>query len=74
MMWKRLALFSTLGVAYAAVTDQAKMDACPGYKATNVKAFGSKLTANLELAGTACNVYGPDINKLKLEVTYETSA
>ncbi|KAK7679584.1 hypothetical protein QCA50_017294 [Cerrena zonata] len=72
MMWKRLALFSALGVAYAAITDPAKLDACPGYKATNVKALGSKLTANLELAGTACNVYGPDISKLKLDVTYET--
>ena len=54
-------------------TDPNVLDACPGYKATGVISSGPKLTANLVLAGKACNVYGPDIEKLKLEVTYETS-
>ncbi|CAL1703163.1 unnamed protein product [Somion occarium] len=72
MMWRRLTVLSLLGVAYATITDPSVLDACPGYKATHVNVGGAKLTANLELAGTACNVFGPDINKLKLEVTYET--
>lgn len=57
----------------ATVTDPAALDACPGYKAKNVSTFGPKLTADLVLAGKACNVFGNDIEKLKLEVTYENS-
>ena len=48
------------------------LDACPGYKATNVHTSSSTLTADLELAGKACNVYGSDIQKLSLSVVYET--
>ncbi|OJT01982.1 hypothetical protein TRAPUB_7516 [Trametes pubescens] len=55
----------------ATVTDPAALDACPGYKAKNVFTFGPKLTADLVLAGKACNVFGNDLEKLKLEVTYE---
>ncbi|KAI0669390.1 alpha-glucosidase [Trametes maxima] len=56
----------------ATVTDLNALDACPGYKAQNVLSRGPKLTADLILAGTACSVFGTDIEKLKLEVTYET--
>ncbi|KAK4190695.1 glycosyl hydrolases family 31-domain-containing protein [Podospora australis] len=45
---------------------------CPGYKASNVRTSGSGLTADLRLAGPACNTYGTDLEKLRLEVTYET--
>ncbi len=45
---------------------------CPGYKASNVKTTSSGLTADLTLAGKACNAYGNDLTQLKLEVTYET--
>ncbi|PQE19191.1 glycosyl hydrolase family 31 protein [Rutstroemia sp. NJR-2017a BBW] len=45
---------------------------CPGYKASNIKTTGSTLTADLSLAGTACNTYGTDLTKLTLEVVYET--
>ncbi|KAE9375347.1 glycoside hydrolase family 31 protein [Stipitochalara longipes BDJ] len=45
---------------------------CPGYKASNIKTTGSSLTADLSLAGTACNVYGDDLTSLTLEVVYET--
>jgi alpha-glucosidase len=45
---------------------------CPGYKASNVKTTGSSLTADLKLAGAACNVYGDDLASLTLEVVYET--
>lgn len=46
---------------------------CPGYKASNIKTTGSSLTADLSLAGAACNVYGVDLKSLTLEVVYETS-
>lgn len=45
---------------------------CPGYKASNIKVDSSGLTADLKLAGTACNVYGTDLTDLTLEVVYET--
>jgi len=45
---------------------------CPGYKASNVKTTGSSLSADLSLAGAACNVYGDDLTSLTLEVVYET--
>lgn len=67
------ALLGAATLASANYTDPNVLDACPGYKATGVSTVGPKLTANLVLAGKACNVYGKDIEKLKLEVTYETS-
>lgn len=54
-------------------TASANLDACPGYKATHVVTNGPALSAELTLAGEACNVYGPDVEKLTLDVTYETS-
>ncbi len=48
------------------------LNACPGYKASNVKTSPTGLTANLKLAGSACNVYGTDLDNLVLQVTYET--
>ncbi|KAI0648507.1 alpha-glucosidase [Trametes meyenii] len=76
-MYARAALaFAVLGqlvrLASATVTDPTVLDACPGYKAKNVFTFGPKLTADLVLSEKACNVFGNDIEKLKLEVTYET--
>ncbi|KAI0648521.1 alpha-glucosidase [Trametes meyenii] len=59
-------------LAGATAADPAVLDACPGYKAQDVFSHGPKLTADLVLAGTPCNVFGTDIEKLKLEVTYET--
>lgn len=47
--------------------------ACPGYQASNVKTTATGLTADLTLAGPACNVYGDDLDGLTLEVTYETA-
>jgi len=44
---------------------------CPGYKASNVVQASNTLTADLNLAGPACNVYGTDLTDLKLFVQYE---
>ena len=41
-------------------------DVCPGYKASNVKRTPYGLIADLSLAGTACNVYGTDVDSLSL--------
>ncbi len=46
--------------------------ACPGYRLSNVETSWSGLTANLTLAGPACNVYGDDLEHLTLTVSYET--
>lgn len=46
--------------------------ACPGYEVSNVKSTTTVLTADLTLAGPACNAYGDDLKDLTLEVTYET--
>lgn len=46
---------------------------CPGYKASNVQKKGLWVTgADLNLAGAACNVYGTDLDNLKLSVEYQT--
>lgn len=46
-------------------------DVCPGYRATNVKASSTSMTAQLTLAGNACNAYGTDIQNLTLTVQYQ---
>lgn len=48
-------------------------DSCPGYAASNVVTTDSTLTADLTLAGEACNVFSDDIKDLKLLVEYQTS-
>ena len=50
----------------------ASIDDCPGYAATNVVESATGLTADLNLAGPACNVYGYDLGELKLLVEYQT--
>ena len=73
-------LLSWLLVAVAVVhasslverTSSDPLASCPGHKASNVKTTGSSLTADLSLAGAACNVYGDDLTSLTLSVTYET--
>lgn len=46
---------------------------CPGYRASNVVSSGASITADLTLAGDACNVYGNDIKDLILEVQYQNA-
>lgn len=48
------------------------LESYPGYIASNVKYDGSKITADLALAGTACSLYGNDLHDLKLEFEYQT--
>ena len=46
---------------------------CPGYTASNVLRNNFGLTASLNLAGEACNVYGTDIETLNLTVEYQSA-
>ena len=50
----------------------ANASACPGYTATNVDVTDSGLTADLTLAGPACNAYSEDLQELKLVVEHQT--
>ncbi|KAK1990425.1 family 31 glycosyl hydrolase [Colletotrichum falcatum] len=43
---------------------------CPGYTASNVQTTSHGFTADLDLAGRACNVYGNDVEALSLVVEY----
>ncbi|GKT64856.1 glycoside hydrolase family 31 protein [Colletotrichum tofieldiae] len=43
---------------------------CPGYTASNVRTTSHGFTAELDLAGSACNLYGNDIEALSLIVEY----
>lgn len=47
-------------------------DVCPGYKASNVHETSNAITADLTLAGDACNVYGNEIADLTLSVEYQS--
>lgn len=73
--WKA-ALFAGLTSAAAIFhRDGAATDAlanCPGYNASNVRVTPTGVTADLTLAGAACNVYGTDLPNLILQVTYQT--
>jgi alpha-glucosidase len=45
---------------------------CPGYKASNIEETEFGLTADLTLAGQPCDIFGTDIEDLKLIVEYQT--
>lgn len=72
--WAFALLLSTTVVyaQYGTYVDPSVLDACPGYAAQNVQMQPNGLTADLVLAGTPCEVFGPDIKQLKLQVAYET--
>lgn len=72
---KILAIIATLvlGADAVALVTQDGTAACPGYRAGNVKTQnGGIVSADLTLAGKACNVYGTDLDNLILEVEYQT--
>lgn len=73
--WKFCLALSGLASAAAvkrAVPDNNKLDDCPGYTASNVQQSDDGLTADLMLAGPACDAYGDDLTDLVLSVTYQT--
>lgn len=66
------AAVSATSIDYRSDSNGDPLAKCPGYKASNIKIGKSTLTADLTLAGKACNVYGDDLKSLTLEVEYET--
>lgn len=63
-----------LPLAGAGFATASTLGDCPGYTASNVRISSTTLQASLNLAGTACNVYGTDLTSLTLSVSYETGA
>ncbi|KAJ6024691.1 alpha-glucosidase [Penicillium herquei] len=62
-----------LSTGYASSESLDGTTSCPGYRASNVKKeHGAVVSADLTLGGTACNIYGTDIEDLKLEIEYQT--
>ena len=45
---------------------------CPGYTASNVVRSDSSITADLNLAGPACNLHSQDLNDLKFLAEWQT--
>ncbi|KAJ5088564.1 alpha/beta-glucosidase agdC [Penicillium angulare] len=62
--------FSLVGAAAIGIRDSP--DQCPGYNAINIIEHDNSLTADLVLAGDACDLYGSDLLNLKLLVEYQT--
>ncbi|KAI0056891.1 hypothetical protein BV25DRAFT_1831780 [Artomyces pyxidatus] len=58
--------------ARADVQNSLNVSTCPGYKLGSLKQTVHGVTAQLHLAGSACNAFGEDIANLTLQVTYET--
>jgi alpha-glucosidase len=61
-----------LTAALAVWSVYAQSSTCPGYTASNITTTDIGLTAQLTLAGQACNTYGIDLEKLTLLVEYQT--
>lgn len=68
-MWSSSAL--VLATSAALVAGQ-NTSTCPGYSASNVQRNADGLTADLTLAGEACNAYGIDLPNLTLTVEYQS--
>jgi alpha-glucosidase len=49
-----------------------RADDCPGYKASNIVRRDSSVTADLTLAGAACNLYSSDLVDLKFLAEWQT--
>ena len=62
-------------VSARAIATRQSNDTCvsSGYSASNVQQSGTGLSADLSLAGPACNSYGKDIESLRLTASYDTS-
>lgn len=61
-------------VSARAIAPRQTNDTCvsSGYTVSNVQQSGTGLSADLSLAGPACNSYGKDIENLRLTVSYDT--
>lgn len=67
-------LWSVSSAAVFQTQAAGNIDDCPGYSASNIVNKGTGLIAKLTLAGPACNIYGADVQNLRLLVNYDSSA
>ncbi|KAJ6454358.1 glycosyl hydrolases family 31-domain-containing protein [Mycena sanguinolenta] len=79
MLYSRLASVLSLALVVAAqgnttspVINSFNVSSCPGYSLHSLSETDRGLTAQLELAGPACNAFGVDVVNLTIEVNYET--
>lgn len=59
-------------IRWGNATPLKRADDCPGYKASNVVWSDNSVIADLALAGTACNLYSPDLTDLKFLAEWQT--
>ena len=59
-------------LSFAISAHASALSSCPGYSASNVETSATGLTADLHLAGAACDAYGRDLDGLKLAVAVES--
>lgn len=72
LTWLALSSVATAGVLPSVLSPRAlPLESCPGYTATNITTTSTTVTANLHLAGPACNTYGTDLDNLLLLVEYQ---
>lgn len=57
---------------WSAAVPLRRAEDCPGYKASNVVRSKNGITADLTLAGSACNLYSPDIADLEFTAEWQT--
>jgi alpha-glucosidase len=67
------AISTALLTGSVAAGNTADPTTCPGYKASNIRNYGSTMTADLTLDGDGCDLYDEDLTNLKLLVEYQTS-
>lgn len=66
-----LALASAINTSLLKRQSSLPIEQCPGYAASNIQTIGGQvMSADLSLAGTACNTYGTDLDSLVLQVEY----
>lgn len=68
-MWSNVPLILASSAALVVGQD---ITTCPGYSASNIQQTANGLTADLTLAGEACNAYGTDLPNLTLTVEYQS--
>lgn len=67
-----LLLLGTSFLRWGGAVPLRRADDCPGYKASNVVRGDNSVTADLTLAGSACNLYSPDLIDLKFLAEWQT--
>lgn len=71
-IFQSLLLFGSYFLKWGNAAPFRREDDCPGYKASNVVRGDNSVTADLILAGAACNLYSPDLTDLRFFAEWQT--